>query len=102
MSAIAASKEPLWVKAISVQDPLFVDPNNGDYHLQSMYGRCLPGTVTGQDPNAWVTDPNHSPCIDAGLATRNPMRESMPNGGRINMGAYGGNSFCEQKPVAVK
>jgi len=58
--------------------------NGADYHLRSQAGRW--------DPNSesWVQDDVNSPCIDAG----NPMSpiglEPFPNGGRINMGAYGG------------
>ena len=76
-------------------DPCFVqpvhrDPNDEDfwvdwdYHLKSQAGRW--------DPNdgLWVMDDVTSSCIDAG----NPMtpigHEPFPNGGIINMGAYGG------------
>jgi hypothetical protein len=65
-------------------DPLFAEPNNGDYHLRSQAGRYHPNTET------WVKDDVTSPCIDAG----NPMspigHELFPNGGIVNMGAYGG------------
>jgi len=46
--------------------PHFVDPEAGDFHLRS-----------------W------SPCIDAGDPTSDFSNEPQPNGGRINMGAYG-------------
>jgi hypothetical protein len=42
------------------QQPLFADPNTGDYHLQSQAGRWDPTRM------AWVTDSVTSPCIDAG------------------------------------
>ena len=48
-------------------DPLFEDPANPNYHL-------MPG----------------SPCIDAGDPASDYSSEPEPNGGRINMGAYGG------------
>ena len=51
------------------EDPMFVDPQNGDYHLQ-------PG----------------SPCIDAGDPASDYSQEPSPNGGRINMGCYGNTS----------
>jgi len=65
-------------------DPLFADPNNGDYHLKSQAGRW--------DPNSqgWVKDDVTSPCIDAGDPMSPIGYEPFPNGGRINMGAYGG------------
>ena len=50
-------------------DPLFVDPANNDFHLQSQ-----------------------SPCIDAGNPNDDYSKEPQPNGGRINMGAYGNTS----------
>jgi hypothetical protein len=90
----------------SYQDPLFaitgywVDPNDlgvatdpsnlnaiwieGDYHLKSQTGRWEP---TG---GGWVKDDVTSPYIDAGDATRPVGDEPYPNGGIINMGAYGG------------
>ena len=74
----------------------FLDPNQtpedknddpwiqGDYHLQSRIGRW--------DPNSqnWVQDAVTSPCIDAGDPNSDWRVEPPPNGGRINMGAYGG------------
>jgi parallel beta-helix repeat protein len=65
-------------------DPMMADSDGGDYHLLSEYGRY--------DSNSaqWVLDDATSPCVDAGDPTDNPMGEPMPNGGRINIGAYGG------------
>ncbi|MGB2863540.1 MAG: right-handed parallel beta-helix repeat-containing protein, partial [Sedimentisphaerales bacterium] len=65
-------------------NPLFADPNNGDYHLKSQTGRW--------DPNSesWVKDDVTSPCIDAGDPDSDWSGETWPHGGRINMGAYGG------------
>jgi hypothetical protein len=62
-------------------DPLFVDPANHDYHLQS--------TVGSYHGGGWLPDLAHSPCIDAGDPDDHFDMEPMPNGGRINMGAYG-------------
>ncbi|MHC4214585.1 MAG: LamG domain-containing protein, partial [Planctomycetota bacterium] len=67
-------------------DPLFADPNNGDYHLKSQRGRYSPG----QD--LWVLDDVTSPGIDGGDPAIDPCNEPLPNGGRLNMGAYGGSS----------
>ncbi len=65
-------------------DPCFADPNNGDYHLKSQAGRW--------DPNEgrWMMDDVTSPCIDAGDLMMPIGLEPFPNGGIINMGAYGG------------
>jgi hypothetical protein len=65
-------------------DPMFADPGSGDYHLKSRYGRYSP------DVDDWLTDSVTSPAIDKGDPGMSPGREHMPNGGRINMGAYGG------------
>jgi len=59
------------------EDPLFADPDYGDFHLKSQYGRW--------NGSAWVNDNETSPCIDAG----DPSKKD-PDGTRINMGAYGG------------
>jgi len=55
-----------------------------DYHLQSEVGRWDPNSQT------WVQDAVTSPCIDAGDPDSDWTLELLPNGGRINMGAYGG------------
>ena len=65
-------------------DPLFADPNNGDFHLRSRTGRWYPNS------QIWVTDSVTSPCIDAGDPMSPIGFEPFPNGGRINIGAYGG------------
>ncbi|MBN2128922.1 MAG: PASTA domain-containing protein [Sedimentisphaerales bacterium] len=57
---------------------------HGDYHLQSRSGRFDPVAKN------WTTDPTDSPCIDAGDPTSVWSTEPAPNGGRINIGAYGG------------
>jgi hypothetical protein len=56
----------------------------GDYHLQSQAGRWDPQT------QSWVQDEVTSPAIDAGLASSPVGHEPAPNGGRVNMGVYGG------------
>ena len=67
------------------------DPNDdfwvdGDYHLKSQAGHW------DSHSQSWIADAVTSPCIDAG----NPMvpigYEPFPNGGIVNMGAYGGTS----------
>jgi hypothetical protein len=82
-------------------DPLFADPGRwdlsdtpddlsddvwieSDCHLKSRAGRWDP--VVG----VWVQDEASSPCIDAGGPGEAVSEEPLPNGGRVNMGAYGG------------
>jgi hypothetical protein len=82
-------------------DPLFVtsgrwDPNGipdeasddfwvqGDYHLKSQAGHW------DAKSQSWVKDDVTSPCIDTGDPNSPIGAEPFPNGGRINMGAYGG------------
>lgn len=65
-------------------DPCFANEDNGDLHLKSQAGRY--------DPNSesWAIDDLTSPCIDAGDTNSLVGDEPLPNGGIINMGAYGG------------
>ncbi|MHC4476207.1 MAG: S8 family serine peptidase, partial [Planctomycetota bacterium] len=65
-------------------DPCFADAANDDYHLKSEAGRWDP------DSEIWVLDDIISPCIDKGDPASPVGNEPLPNGGRINMGAYGG------------
>jgi len=65
------------------QDPLFVDAGSGDFHLRSNGGRY--DSVSG----TWVMDRVNSPAIDAGDPTLAYTAELSPNGGRVNLGAYG-------------
>jgi len=65
-------------------DPLFADPNAGDYHLKSQAGRW------NSNRKEWVLDDVTSPCIDAGDPVSPLGHEPFPNGGRINLGAFGG------------
>jgi hypothetical protein len=73
-------------------DPLFADPDNGDYHLKSQAGRWEPSS------QAWLIDDVTSPCIDAGDPGTPIGLEPLPNGGIINMGAYGGTSKASKSP----
>ena len=72
-------------------DPLFANPPD-DFHLKSQAGRW--------DPNLkqWVYDPVTSPCIDAGDPEDDYSNEPEPNGGRINMGAYGNTIEASRSP----
>ncbi len=88
-----------------VVDPGFWDPNGtpedanddfwvdgrGDYHLKSQAGRWDPNEGHPTGPlRGWTTDDVTSPCIDAGDPMSPIGDEPFPNGGIINMGAYGG------------
>ncbi len=81
-------------------DPLFVeigywDPNGtaddssddiwipGDYHLKSQAGHW------DRAAESWVFDDVTSPCIDAGDPNGPLGTERFPNGGYVNLGAYG-------------
>ncbi len=98
-------------------DPLFVrrglwvDPGNpgeilgpkdpravwtgGDYRLQSQAGRWDPTAL------AWVRDAATSPCIDHGDEADPVGNEPLPNGGIINMGAYGGTPEAGKSPLGT-
>jgi len=81
-------------------DPCFVrpgywDPNgtpgrlddfwvDGDFHLRSQAGRW------DQETESWVQDDVTSACIEAGDPCSAMSDEPFPNGGVINLGAYGG------------
>jgi hypothetical protein len=90
----------LWKKANSstflngsvIQDPCFADALNGDYHLKSKVGRYVPSL-------GWVPDAVNSPCIDQGDLFEDPRGETMPNGGRIDIGAHGGTPYASLSNV---
>jgi len=75
-----------------INDPNMVvepdDPNatwvDGDYHLKSEAGRWV------SNSQSWVMDETTSPCIDRGDPNSPVGDEPDPNGGLVNMGAYGG------------
>jgi hypothetical protein len=65
----------------------------GDYHVQSQAGRWDP--MTG----LWLQDDVTSPCIDAGDPATPVGSEPSPNGGIINLGAYGGTAEASKSPA---
>lgn len=90
-------EEPLFAEPgywVDINDPnTFVESDlfnldaiwqDGDYHLKSQTGRY--------DPNSqcWILDDVTSPCIDSGNPNSPIGDELQPNGGIINIGAYGG------------
>jgi hypothetical protein len=91
----------IWGEGNIDADPCFAEPGywdptdmpedanddfwlDGDYHLKSQAGRW------DASEGRWVIDDVTSPCIDAGDPMSPIGLEPFPNGGRINMGAYGG------------
>ena len=84
-----------------VNDPnIVVEPNDpnvvwvdGDYHLESEGGRWDPSS------QSWVQDDVTSPCIDAGDPATSIGLEPFPDGGIINMGAYGGTAEASKSPA---
>lgn len=72
------------------QDPLFADAAHGDYHLRSAGGRWTSG--------GWVVDAQTSPAIDAGDPASPWTLEPEPNGGRVNLGAYGNTVQASRSP----
>jgi len=75
-----------------VYDDFWVE---GDYHLKSRKGRWDP---ISED---WVIDDVISPCIDAGDPNSPIGHELFPNGGRINMGAFGGTAEASMSLMIV-
>ena len=62
-------------------DPMFYDQSERIFYLKSTFG-----TWNGA---SWEIMSKDSPVIDAGDPFSDYSNEPMPNGGRINMGAYG-------------
>jgi parallel beta-helix repeat protein len=80
------------------RQPMFVDVDNGDYHLQSTAGSYRGG--------AWTADAASSPCIDTGIGEAgdepapNTTPFHAPGLGQRNMGAYGGTEQASKTPAA--
>ncbi len=62
-------------------DPAFANSTNGNFHEQSTGGRF---TTSG-----WTNDATLSPLVDAGSPSAPCTNELSPNGGYVNVGAYG-------------
>jgi hypothetical protein len=76
-------------------NPRYADLAGEDYHLMSKAGRWSPTTRT------WVKDTVTSPCIDAGDPASPFDEEPTPNGGRVNMGAYGNTREASKSPTTA-
>ena len=89
-------RTPQWVAAFKQDvhslsaDPLFADPANGDFHPRSRAGRYNPRTGKWVKDTAVAGMPDYSPLIDMGSTNRPWADEPAPNGGRLNIGLYGG------------
>jgi len=78
-----------WQKAIETQDfsgDLGAKKAKLVYHLKSEYGRW--------DGNTWVYDQTTSFCINQGNPNADYSNEPLPNGSRINIGAFGNTEFA--------
>ena len=75
--------------------PIFADADANDYHLLSERGRYWP------EHDVWVLDDATSPCVDGGEPNENPTDERMPNGGRVNMGAFGDTAYASMSEWAM-
>ena len=75
------SSDPKFVDVGNPNPSPYIDENSRDFHLQSPAGSYHGG--------AWTPDAEYSSCIDAGDPSSDFSKEPLPNGGRINMGAYG-------------
>ena len=84
--------QKLYLSQLS-SDPLFADAANSDYHLLSERGRYWPRA------DVWVLDKVTSPCIDGGDPDDDVLDEPMPNGGRIDMGSFGGTPFASMSDI---
>lgn len=71
-------------------NPQFVDPASGKYYLKSLMGHWDDFLKT------WVNDTVTSPCLDAGDPAASCAAEPLPNGGRLNLGAYGNMSIASK------
>ena len=102
----------IWGKGNIYENPLFVDPGHwdangtpddpnddfwvdGDYHLKSQVGRWNPVS------ESWIQDDVTSPCIDVGDPNSPIGHEPFPNGGIINMGAYGSTIEASKSPSGL-
>ncbi len=75
---------PNWQNAVltgNFKGDLGANEAKDEYHLKSQFGRW--------DGMQWVADLITSPCIDEGDPAYNYSNEPTPNGGRLNIGAYG-------------
>lgn len=71
-------------------DPLFFNAVALNYHVRSTAGRYTPG--------GFVNDAVTSPAIDTGDPASSFAQETQPNGGRVNLGAFGNTPEASRSP----
>ena len=70
--------------------PQYIDlDNDGHLDVNDLKIFCSRWLGPGENFSGWVQDDVNSPCIDTGDPCSPYLLEPAPNGGRINMGAYG-------------
>jgi hypothetical protein len=74
------------------EDPDYVDAAEGNFHLASPAGYYEDGVNVGRTPGVL------SPCIDVADPELTVAGEPVPNGGRANLGAYGGGAGASCTP----
>jgi len=78
-------------------DPRFVDTTY--YHVRSPYGQYQGGYFSG---GSWANGGVVSPAIDSCATNILPTRESYPNGGLVNRGAYGNSAVASKShPLSI-
>jgi len=90
-------------------DPCFVNILKRDYHVECDMGYQPAMVMTAMILDVAATGSSSaaefSPCINAGNPFADVGAEPMPNGGRVNMGAYGGTASAGKsdikRPVAA-
>jgi len=99
-------------QSVSV-DPLFVDADGADdilgganwlddrFHLQSTAGSHTGLPFTASSQASFVTNSATSACVDAGRPSSGYAQELAPDGGRINMGAFGNTADASLSPEAT-
>ncbi|HMP74713.1 MAG TPA: right-handed parallel beta-helix repeat-containing protein [Kiritimatiellia bacterium] len=74
---------------------LFANPSALDFYQRSLVGRYVPAAGT------FTNDADHSAFIDAGDPSAVFTNEPAPNGGRINVGAFGGTRFASMSRTSA-
>ncbi len=80
-------------------DPRFVDSTN-NFHLRSTSGSYRGAPFTAPGGGSFVADADLSFCIDAGDPASGYAQESAPNGGRLDLGAFGNTPDASLSPAA--